>query len=89
MARLNKRKRGREQGVRGIKQNWDSTPTEREPLRRSGGIRPMFRSAPQQGSGVISPRSLPPTKSLFVEKGKSLRQLLCRGAKEQGRKEEF
>jgi hypothetical protein len=27
----------------------------------------MFRSAPPQGEGVISPRSLPPTKSLFVE----------------------
>ncbi len=33
----------------------DSTLPEREPLSRSQGLRPMFRSAPQQGEGVISP----------------------------------
>ncbi|MCW5317301.1 hypothetical protein GTQ43_26910 [Nostoc sp. KVJ3] len=39
----------------------------RELLNRSRGLRPMFRSATRQESGVIPPRSLPPAKSLFVE----------------------
>ncbi|MEH1827893.1 MAG: AAA family ATPase [Nostoc sp.] len=69
-------KEAREQraGSRGDSKYGDLTPPAalasrrvREPLVRNGGIRPMFRSAPQQESGVISPRSLPPSKSLFVE----------------------
>ncbi|MEH1945934.1 MAG: AAA family ATPase [Nostoc sp.] len=68
-------KEAREQGAgsRGDSKYGD-TPTVapasrrvREPLDRSGGIRHKFRSAPQQESGVISPRSLPPSPCLFVE----------------------
>ncbi|MFK0734764.1 MAG: hypothetical protein ACIWVG_27065 [Gloeotrichia echinulata HAB0833] len=45
----------------------DSTPHLGEPLNRSGGLRPMLRSAPRLLEGVISPSFEPPSKSLFVE----------------------
>jgi hypothetical protein len=64
---LKKRQGSRERGARGIEQKRDSTPPEREPLNRSRGLRPMFRSATRQESGVISPRSLPPAPCLFVD----------------------
>ncbi|WP_265271618.1 ATP-binding sensor histidine kinase [Nostoc sp. KVJ3] len=62
-------KEAREQGAgsKGESSNGDLTPPGREPLNRSGGIRHEFRSAPQQESGVISPRSLPPSPCLLVE----------------------
>jgi Metallo-beta-lactamase superfamily len=52
---------------KGDSSNGDSTPRERKPLSRSGGTRPMFRSAPQQESGVISKSEVPPAPCLFVE----------------------
>ncbi|MEH2056589.1 MAG: AAA family ATPase [Nostoc sp.] len=59
----------REQGAgsKGESSNGDLTPPGREPLVRSGGIRHEFHSAPQQESGVISPRSLPPSPCFLVE----------------------
>ncbi|MEH2198159.1 trifunctional serine/threonine-protein kinase/ATP-binding protein/sensor histidine kinase [Nostoc sp.] len=69
-------KEAREQGAgsRGDSKYGDLTPTVaptshrvREPLDRSGGIRHEFRSAPQQESEVISPRSLPPSPCLLLE----------------------
>ncbi|MEH1945936.1 MAG: AAA family ATPase [Nostoc sp.] len=69
-------KEAREQGAgsRGDSKYGDSTPTVAlasrrvgEPLNRSGGGKNMFRSATGQESGVISPRSLPPSPCLFVE----------------------
>jgi hypothetical protein len=63
-------KEAREQGAgsRGDSSDGDSTPPSLEPLVRSGGLRPMFSFASQPDVGVISPRSLPPTKSLFVDR---------------------
>ena len=59
----------REQGSlsRGEGTERDSTPHLREPLNRSGGLRPMFRSAPRLLEGVISPCSDPPSPCLFVD----------------------
>ena len=54
-------------GSKGDSSDGDSTPPYRDALSRSGGKRPMFRSAPQQGEGVISPCSLPPSPCLFVD----------------------
>jgi len=42
---LKNRQGSRELLARGIEQNWDSTPSERELLNRSRGLRPMLRSA--------------------------------------------
>ena len=57
-------------GSKGDSSDGDSTAPERKPLVRSGGRKNMFRSAPRQGAGVISPRSLPPAPCLFVEEGR-------------------
>ncbi|MBG1244284.1 hypothetical protein F8R90_24910 [Nostoc sp. NZL] len=62
---LTKRQGSGEQGRRNRK--GDSTPPEREPLNISGGLRPMFRSAPRLLDGVISPCSLPLSPCLFVD----------------------
>jgi hypothetical protein len=67
-------------GGRGDGSGGDSTPPEREPLNRSGGLRPMFRSAPQQKKGVISPCSLPPSPCLFVEVDS--RPQMCRNSRQ-------
>ena len=66
---LNKRQGSRELSSRGDSSNGDSTPPEREPLIRSGGLRPMFRSASQQFlKGSFPPAKKPPSPCLFVER---------------------
>ncbi len=58
----------REQGAlsRGEGSDGDSTPPERKPLNRSGGLRPMFRSANRRSQGSFPPAKspLPPASSL-------------------------
>ncbi len=65
---LEEEEKGLLAGSEGDSSDGDSTPTEREPLSRSGGIRPMFRSAPRQEAGVISPCSFSPCPLPLVEK---------------------
>jgi len=43
-------------GSKGDSSDGDSTPPSLEPLLLSEGLRPMFRSATRQESGVIPPR---------------------------------
>ncbi|WP_339382015.1 transposase [Tolypothrix tenuis] len=68
---VEKEEKGLLAGSKGDSSDGDSTPPEREQLDRSGGIRPMFRSAPRQESGVISPCSFSPCPLPLVEDIKS------------------